>query len=112
LRNWPRNASAPRGLKLNRVTAALKEKHAPIAHRFGTTFGFDLMRRESDLLLTVLRRLHRQGIHALPLHDAVLVGQLHAAAAKSVMEEAFIERYGTASNGLVEIEYPQENQQL
>jgi hypothetical protein len=39
---------------------------------FETGIGGELVRTESDLLITILLRLLQEGIVALPLHDAVL----------------------------------------
>ena len=57
---------------------AIKRKHAPIAKLFERGLGFQLMRHESDLLVSVVTALFKNGITALPLHDSVLVARSHA----------------------------------
>lgn len=108
LRRWPRDCSPllPR-LNLKQALALLEQKHAPIAHLFGTGIGFELMFAESQLLITVVTHLFESGIPALPLHDAVLVPRLNAAAAKAAMEYAF--RSGTAQpRAFVKIDFGSE----
>lgn len=97
LGNWPKGASEhfPAGTKLCDAIEMLKRKHAPIAPLFGTGIGFELMRHESDMLISVISHLFKNGITALPLHDAVLVAQSHAETAKKAMEDEFAHRTGT-----------------
>jgi hypothetical protein len=88
LNNWPKETLEhfPKGTKLREVIDALRQKHAPIARLFGTGLGFQLMRIESDMLIPVITQLFKEGITALPLHDAVLVAQSHAQSAKEAMQ--------------------------
>ena len=97
LGNWPEGARehVPEGTKLRDAIEMLRRKHAPIAHLFGTGLGFELMRIESDILISVVSHLFRQGITALPLHDAVLVGRSHAETAKHAMQDEFTFRTGS-----------------
>jgi hypothetical protein len=86
--NWPENTREyfPKGTSLKDAVAQIQDKHRPIAHLFGSGIGFQLMRIESDILIAVVTYLFKNGIPALPLHDAVLVGRSHAEAAKEAME--------------------------
>jgi hypothetical protein len=95
LKRWPRDCSPllP-GLSLKQAVSLLKEKHQPIAHLFGTGVGFELMFIESEMLIAVVTHLFENSIPALPLHDAVLVAEPHAQAAKAAMEYAFRSRTG------------------
>jgi hypothetical protein len=97
LGNWPEGAREhfPEGTKLRDAIEMLKRKHAPIAHLFGKRLGFELMRTESDMLMSVVSFLLKQGITALPLHDAVLVARSHAEAAKKAMQHEFTLRTGS-----------------
>ncbi|MDF0523128.1 hypothetical protein P0R31_38595 [Bradyrhizobium yuanmingense] len=90
LRRWPRDCSAllPQ-LNLKQALVLLEQKHEPIAHLFGTSIGFELMFLESELLISVVTHLFESGIAALPLHDAVLVAEPNAEAAKAAMKRAF-----------------------
>lgn len=104
LRNWPRETLQhfPPGTKLRDAVAMLSAKHGPIAHLFGTGLGFELMRLESDMIIEVTLLLFKQGITALPLHDAVLVADRDAIAAQKVMQAEFERRTGCRS-AIVEI---------
>ncbi|KYK49924.1 hypothetical protein A1D31_39420 [Bradyrhizobium liaoningense] len=105
LKRWPRDCSQllP-GLNLKQALVLLEQKHEPIAHLFGTGIGFELMFVESELLIAVVTHLFESGIPALPLHDAVLVPEPDADAAKTAMEYAFCS--GTAQRrAFVKIEF-------
>jgi hypothetical protein len=54
------------------------------------------MRIESDILVAVLLSLMKDGITALPLHDAVLVQERHAETAKATMQREALRRIGVA----------------
>lgn len=90
LKNWPRDTSQlfPDGMKLRDACSLMRDHHHPIAHLFGRGVGFKLMYTESQILLHALDRLHAAGITALPLHDAVLVGDGHGEAARTIMRDA------------------------
>lgn len=90
LKRWPRDCSPllPQ-LDLKQALALLEQKHGPIAHLFGTGIGFELMFLESELLIAAVTHLFESGIPALPLHDAVLVAEPNAEAAKAAMKHAF-----------------------
>jgi hypothetical protein len=72
----------------------LREKHGPIAPLFGTRLGFELMRAESDIIIEVTAQLFKQGITALPLHDAVLVGKSRVVEAGKEMQDEFERQTG------------------
>lgn len=97
LGNWPKDGRGhfPAGMKLRDAIDMLKRKHAPIAHLFGTGLGFELMRHESDMLISIVAHLFKNGITALPLHDAVLVARSHAETAKQLMQDEFTLRTGS-----------------
>lgn len=97
LGNWPTDSRQhfPYATKLRDATGMLRQKHAPIAYLFETGIGFELMRIESDMLISVLTHLFSNGITALPLHDAVLVARSHAEAAREAMQHEFTFRTGS-----------------
>jgi hypothetical protein len=70
----------------------IEQKHAPLMPLFGTGIGYQLMYFESEMLITVVSYLFQNGIVALPLHDAVLVGRSNARAARDAMKEEFTYR--------------------
>jgi hypothetical protein len=97
LKQWPRDTreKLPKNISFQGAITAIKAKHAPIAHLFESGLGFYLMRIESDMLITVVTALFKQGITALPLHDSVLVARSHGDATKEVMETAFGQHTGS-----------------
>jgi hypothetical protein len=102
LRGW--REELPIGIKLREAIEAIKRKHTPIARLFEQGLGFELMRLESDLLISVLTALFKNGITALPLHDSVLVARSHAETAKAFMEQEFMHRSGS-SRAFVKIDF-------
>jgi hypothetical protein len=99
LRNWPEgvvNEFSP-GTALREAVDAVYQRHAAIAPLFGCGAGLRLMRRESDVLIEVVRRLFACGITALPLHDSVLVAKSEATTAEAVMGAVFGEFTGGAA---------------
>lgn len=108
LRGWPEDAAKefPKGTKLKDAIDSIRQRHAPIAPLFERGLGFELMRHESDLLISVVTGLFKQGITALPLHDSVLVARPHAERAKTFMEQEFMHRTG-ASRAFVRIDFGQ-----
>jgi hypothetical protein len=97
LRGWPTGVreDLPPGMKLRDALEAIKRKHRPIAKLFEHGLGFELMRHESDMLVSVVTALFKSDITALPLHDSVLVARSHSAIAKDFMEQEFKLRTGS-----------------
>lgn len=56
-----------------RFAAALRQRHAPIKHLFGTGIGLGLTFTESRILVHTLLDLMEQGVPALPVHDGIMV---------------------------------------
>ena len=59
---------------------------------FGTLVGFELMRMESDIMVSVLLSCFSRGIIALPIHDAVLCPRSKAKEVEGIMKETFKEK--------------------
>lgn len=79
----------PKGSHIRTHVKNIKRRHAPVAHLFGSGIGMRLFKRESTVLLEALRLCRTEGIAALPVHDAILVAQSKADAARAVMLKAF-----------------------
>lgn len=86
----------PRG-DFKTLMGALRDAHAPIAHLFESGEGLRIQRMESDIMVQVLLRLIDRGITALPIHDAIVVGEPHAGRAETVMKTVFHELCGGES---------------
>lgn len=105
LRQWPGKTSEerkelascfPKDTTARTATAAIRTKHSAIARYFENARGLGFMRIESDILIATLLSLNKRGITALPLHDAVLVGEPHAKIAKTTLQRESKRRIGTA----------------
>jgi hypothetical protein len=83
----------PRG-DFSNIMRALRDAHGPIAHLFESGEGLRIQRTESDIMVQVLLRLIDIGVTALPIHDAIVVGELHASQAEAVMRGVFYEHSG------------------
>lgn len=59
------------------VRTMIENKHPRIKDDFGSGVGLHLQRTDSDLALTVITNLMRQGIVALPVHDSFIVTEEH-----------------------------------
>lgn len=106
LKNWPEDTHRhfPNSINLRTAVEMLAAKHAPIAHLFGKSLGFQLMRIESDMLIEVLTELSAAGVTALPLHDAVLVAKSHAGVAQETMAGVF-RRWSRSPCAIVSIKF-------
>lgn len=76
------------------VTQAIAARHPGIAHLFGKSTGLRLMYTESRVAVTALLKLIKQGIPALPIHDALLVARDNAAQCHRAMQAASLETLG------------------
>lgn len=74
LQRWPRGLRKkfPPRLSLDTAIRLLRNQHPDVAECFGTLVGFELLRMESDILVSVMRSCIAEGITVLPIHDAVL----------------------------------------
>jgi len=82
------------GLKAKEVVAAFKEAHPLIAKWVYSASANKLMLVESDILTSVLLKLMKLGIPALPVHDSVVVLSQNEDVARRVMRETFREHTG------------------
>jgi hypothetical protein len=72
--------------KADHLVRQIEAKHQSIAPAFGTGAGLRLMRRDSDMTEHIMRRLLRQGVIALPIHDSFIVS--HTTKNKGELMEA------------------------
>ncbi len=92
----------PVRIGVDRATRLLLEHNAPIADLITEDIGFELMFKESEVLIEALFELERQEIAALPIHDAVIVPEYLKEPAIDVMVDAF--RRQTGQPGEVSVE--------
>jgi hypothetical protein len=79
------------------VIRLLRHHHSLIADCFGSLIGFELQRKESDILVAVLLTCIERGIIVLPVHDAVLCPAARADEVEAVMLDTFKGITGGAS---------------
>lgn len=83
-----------RGWNGPKLQAAISERHPEIASLFCKGIGLELMKLESDILVSCLLELCQKSIVALPLHDGIHVAQSHREAAMSAMKDASMRLLG------------------
>ena len=85
------NSLFPVKTRFKDVSDAIENEHSGIAHMFYTGIGHYLQFMESQILVEVLLKLIDNGITVLPIHDAVLVSEVHVYKSKQVMEQVFLD---------------------
>ena len=78
-------------IRFQEVSDAILRYHSGIAHKFYVGIGHYLQYLESQILIKVLLRLKDLGIHALPIHDAVVVGRAWVDMSRQLMEQVFLD---------------------
>ena len=78
-------------IRFQEVSDAIQRYHSGIAHKFYAGIGHYLQYLESQILIKVLLRLKDLGIHALPIHDAVVVGRAWVDMSRQLMEQVFLD---------------------
>jgi hypothetical protein len=76
-------------VKFAKLLGDIARYHSPIVELFGTARGLLIMKKESDVLVGVLAQLQDHGVHALPIHDGILVPESKAELGKRVMADWF-----------------------
>ncbi len=82
------------------VMTAIEQAHPAITSSFFTGLGHRAQFIESQVLVDVLLSLRASGIHALPIHDSVIVGRSNKDKAREVMLSSFFKVTGVP--GVVE----------
>ena len=78
-------------IRFQEVSDAIQRYHSGIAHKFYVGIGHYLQYLESQVLIKVLLGLKELGIHALPIHDAVVVGRAWMDMSRQLMEQVFLD---------------------
>ena len=76
-------------IRFQEVSDAIQRFHSGIARKLYIGIGLYLQYLESQILIKVLLGLKEPGIHALPIHDAVLVVKALVDVSKELMEQVF-----------------------
>ncbi|MQR02363.1 hypothetical protein [Glaciimonas soli] len=104
IKRFPKNTKKLfRGdMKVKQVTEAIQAHNKEISHLFYTGVGFDVIHRESEIMVEMLLTLQALGVVALPVHDALIVAEDRVAEVKAVMLSVFHAQTGV--EGSVEVE--------
>ena len=78
-------------IRFQEVSDAILRYHSSIANKFYVGIGHYLQYLESQILIKVLLGLKELGIHALPIHDAAVVGRFWVDMSKELMEQVFLD---------------------
>ena len=81
------------------MAGAIQRYHYGKAHKFYVGI---IQYLESQILIKVLLGLKDLGIHALPIHDAVVVGRAWVEMSRQLMEQVFLDM--TKVESLVQVE--------
>lgn len=75
--------------ELGQILSALREKHKPIAHKFASDAGIDLMSQDARIAERVINHFTRQGIPVLCIHDSFIAPLTLGGELQRVMLDAF-----------------------
>jgi hypothetical protein len=67
----------------------LKITHQPIADSFGSDIGVILQKRDSDMIMDILKHFTDRGILVLPVHDSVIIARQHETELRHVMHDTY-----------------------
>ncbi|MCE4224915.1 hypothetical protein HCU64_14220 [Methylobacterium sp. C25] len=110
---WPDGLQSefPAGTKLRDVVDEVERFHAPIADKFWTGVGTRLAMIESTIVIDAIRLLIRQGVVALPVHDAIWCARSEAGRV-TLSISAAADQHWPDLRAQTEVELPQANQLL
>ena len=80
--------------KRDEVTKMIEAKHEAIADDFGSGAGIRLQRMDSDLGLSIITGLMKEGIAALPIHDSFIVQSIHKERLFREMNDKYKDMFG------------------
>lgn len=86
--------------RVEQVMQAIEAAHPAIKDCFFRGMGHEAQFIESQVMVDVLLNLRELGVHALPVHDSVIVGRSHKDRTKEVMLSSFLKVVGV--QGLVD----------
>lgn len=91
--DMPDNVFIPPGFTIKQLVAFIEAKHQPIAHKFKTGAGLDLMRIESDIALEIITTAMREGWVALSIHDSLITTVDKEDRLKELMVQSYAKRF-------------------
>lgn len=88
------NVVIPAGFTIKQLVGFIEAKHQPIAHKFKTGAGLDLMRIESDIALGIITTAMREGWVVLSIHDSFITTVDKQDRLKELMIQSYLNRFG------------------
>ena len=76
------------------LSAAIIERHKPIADHFYTGIGKELQKIDSDMAEDVMLHFAKMGVPVLPIHDSFACHQGYEKELQDAMSKAFKDRFG------------------
>lgn len=89
----PDDVVIPPGFTINQLVGFIEAKHQPIAHRFKTGAGLDLMRIESDIALEIITTAMHEGWVALSIHDSFITTMDKKDRLNELMVQSYVKRF-------------------
>ena len=88
------------------LSAAIMERHKPIAHHFYTGIGKKLQRIDSDMAEEVMLFFANEGVPVLPCHDSFVMHQGYQEDLQGLMAKVFRDRFGLEISIKLECKMP------
>lgn len=90
--DMPNNVVIPPGFTIKQLVGFIQAKHQPIAHKFKTGAGLDLMRIESDIALEIITTAMRESWVVLSIHDSFITTVDKQDRLKEFMVQSYVKR--------------------
>ena len=94
LKTFPDLNLSQYGVKWAALSAAIIERHKPIAHHFYTGIGKELQKIDSDIAEDVMLHFAEMRVPVLPIHDSFVMHHGYEKELQDAMGKAFRDRFG------------------
>jgi hypothetical protein len=90
----PDNVVIPPGFTIKQLVGFIEAKHQPIAHRFKTRAGLELMSIESDIALEIITTAIHEGWVVLSIHNSFITTVDKRDRLNELMVQSYFKRLG------------------
>jgi hypothetical protein len=90
--DMPNDIVIPPCFTIKQLVGFIEAKHQPIAHKFKTGAGLDLMRIESDIALEIIKTAMLEGWVVLSIHDSFITTVNKQERLKELMIQSYATR--------------------
>lgn len=91
--DMPDNVIIPAGFTIKQLVGFIEAKHQPIAHRFKTGAGLELMRIESDIASEIITTAMHEGWIVLSIHDSFITTVDKQDRLNELMVQSYVKRF-------------------